>query len=154
MLLPIQIQAILYHFLAGWLYALGFSFFINFSCYFRFPFMKGIMEVFFHLSCTSIMFYGLYQINGGITNMYLIGFFIFGVFIYITFYFSVFLQLFTAVRRFFRPFKIKLVIAKSKIVAIIKLPGKIRKRRKAHVRCKKHNRKKQKKKKESDEDPD
>ena len=142
MLLPTQIQAILYHFLTGWVYAFGFSFLISFVKYLRFPFVKGIIEVLYHLLFTSLMFYGLYQINGGVTNIYLFGFFVLGCFIYFTCYLSVFMQLFSAFRHFLHPFKVKLLVAKSKIVAIIRLPGKIRKRRKANAKRKKSSRKK------------
>ncbi len=136
MLLPTQIQAILYHFLMGWVYAFGFSFLISFVKYLRFPIFKGIVEILYHILFTSLMFIGLYKINGGITNIYLICFFILGAFIYFTWYLSVFLQLFTAIRRLLHPFKVKLLVAKSKIIAIIRLPGKIRKRRKANAKRK------------------
>ena len=136
MLLPTQIQAILYHFLMGWVYAFGFSFLISFVKYLRFPILKGIVEILYHILFTSLMFIGLYKINGGITNIYLICFFILGAFIYFTWYLSVFLQLFTAIRRLLHPFKVKLLVAKSKIIAIIRLPGKIRKRRKANAKRK------------------
>ena len=145
MLLPTQIQAILYHFLMGWVYAFGFSFLISFVKYLRFPIFKGIVEILYHILFTSLMFIGLYKINGGITNIYLICFFILGAFIYFTWYLSVFLQLFTAIRRLLHPFKVKLLVAKSKIIAIIRLPGKIRKRRKANEKkaaVKKRKRKK------------
>ena len=154
MLLPTQIQAILYHFLTGWVYAFGFSFLISFVKYLRFPILKGIVEILYHILFTSLMFFGLYKINGGITNIYLICFFILGAFIYFTWYLSVFLQLFAAIRRLLHPFKVKLLVAKSKIIAIIRLPGKIRKRRKANAKRKKSSRKKKKKKKASDENPD
>ncbi|WP_181987596.1 spore cortex biosynthesis protein YabQ [[Clostridium] innocuum] len=147
MLLPTQIQAILYHFLMGWVYAFGFSFLISFVKYLRFPILKGIVEILYHILFTSLMFIGLYKINGGITNIYLICFFILGAFIYFTWYLSVFLQLFTAIRRLLHPFKVKLLVAKSKIIAIIRLPGKIRKRRKANAKRKKSSRKKRKRKK-------
>ena len=75
MLLPTQIQAILYHFLMGWVYAFGFSFLISFVKYLRFPILKGIVEILYHILFTSLMFIGLYKINGGITNIYLICFF-------------------------------------------------------------------------------
>lgn len=147
MLLPTQIQAILYHFLMGWVYAFGFSFLISFVKYLRFPIFKGIVEILYHILFTSLMFIGLYKINGGITNIYLICFFILGAFIYFTWYLSVFLQLFTAIRRLLHPFKVKLLVAKSKIIAIIRLPGKIRKRRKANAKRKKAAVKKRKRKK-------
>ena len=154
MLLPVQIQAILYHFIVGWVYALGFSFIISFVKYIHFPFLKGIIEIIYHLVFTSIMFYGLYHINGGVTNIYLISFFIFGVFIYFIFYLSVFLQVFSIIYRFLYPIHLKLTIAKNKIIDIIKLSIKIRRRRRTDVKRKKKQRKENKKKKTSIKTPD
>lgn len=145
MLLPTQIQAILYHVLMGWVYAFGFSFLISFVKYLHFPWMKGFMEILYHILFTFLMFYGLYGINGGVTNLYLIGFFLGGAFLYFIIYLPVFMQLFSAIQHLLHPLKVKLAIAKSKIIAIIKIPAKRRKRRKANARKKKSRRKKKKK---------
>ena len=49
MLLPVQIQSILYHFLMGWVYGLGFSFLLNFVKYMHVSFLRGTMEILFHV---------------------------------------------------------------------------------------------------------
>lgn len=149
MLLPTQIQAILYHFLMGWVYACGFSFFISFVKYLRFPFIKGLMEIAYHILFTSLMYYGLYKINGGITNAYLIAFFLFGIIIYYSLYLKVFMQLFNTLKKILHPLRMKFIVVKKKIIDIIKLPRKIRKRRKADAKRKKQKSHKKKKKKKS-----
>ena len=63
MLLPVQIQSILYHFLMGWVYGLGFSFLLNFVKYMHVSFLRGTMEILFHVLFTSLLYYGLYGIN-------------------------------------------------------------------------------------------
>lgn len=149
MLLPTQIQAILYHFLMGWVYAFGFSFLISFVKYLRFPIMKGLMEIVYHILFTFLMFYGLYKINGGITNAYLIVFFLVGILIYYSLYLKVFMQLFSAIKNLIHPLHIKFIVVKKKIIDIIKLPSKFRKRRKADAKRKKQKKRKKKKKKKS-----
>lgn len=147
MLLATQIQAILYHFLMGWVYACGFSFVVTFVKSLYYPFFKAIMEIAYHILFTLLMFYGLYKINGGITNAYLIAFFIFGVFIYYSLYLTVFLQLFYTIKRFLHPFAMKFTIVKKRILDIIKLPNKIRKRRNADAKYKTQKAQKQNQKK-------
>ena len=128
MLLPVQIQSILYHFLMGWVYGLGFSFLLNFVKYMHVSFLRGTMEILFHVLFTSLLYYGLYGINGGITNIYLLGFFLLGVMVYYTWYLAVFQQFFFALVKTLRPLRKKLKLVKSKILAIIRLPKKIRRR--------------------------
>ena len=137
MLLPTQIQAILYHFLMGWVYALGFSFIITFLKYTKFSFVRGFMEILYHVLFTSLMFYGLYKINGGVTNLYLIAIFLIGVLIYYAFYLAVFLDFFAGLKRILRPFRKKVRVVKKKILAIIRVPGKIMRRRKANAKKRK-----------------
>lgn len=146
MLLSTQIQAILYHFLMGWVYAFGFSFFVTFVKYLCYPLIKAIMEIVYHILFTFLMFYGLYKINGGITNAYLIAFFLLGILIYYSLYLVVFMQLFHAIKKFLHPLLMKFIIVKIRILDIIKLPSKIRKRRRANAKRKKQKKKKKKKK--------
>ena len=136
MLLPTQIQSILYHFLMGWVYGLCFSFVITFSKYIRSPFLKGIIEIGYHIAFTFLMFYGLYIINGGITNIYLVVIFLLGVIVYYAFYLTVFLDFFVGIKRFLRPFRMKMGVVKRKILAIIRVPKKMMKRRRANAKRK------------------
>lgn len=133
MLLAVQIQAILYHFIMGWVYALGFSCLITFMKSFRTAFFKGCMEIVYHVLFTSLIFYGLYCINGGVTNLYLIVIFLSGVIIYYAFYLSVFLDFFVSFKKFLRPFRKNIRVVKKKILAIIKVPKTMLRRRKANV---------------------
>ena len=152
MLLATQVQSILYHFLMGWVFAFGFSMIISFKKAFHFGFLKAAMEFLYPILFSVLMFYGLFHINGGITDFYLILIFLTGVIIYYRFYLSVFLQFFTGIKKLFRPFCRKLLLVKSKILGIIKLPAKaFQKRRKKNVR-KKRRKKKQKEEKTPDSD--
>lgn len=137
MLLPVQIQSILYHFMMGWMYGLGFSFLVTFIKYLRFPLIKGFLEILYHVLFTFLMFYGLYNINGGITNLYLVVIFMIGVLIYYAFYLHVFMGLFSSIKKILRPFLKKLRVVKQKILAIIRVPKKKMQRRRANVRKRK-----------------
>ncbi|WP_416326876.1 spore cortex biosynthesis protein YabQ [[Eubacterium] hominis] len=132
MLLATQVQSILYHFLLGWIFAFGFSMLVSFKKAFRFGFLKAAMEFLYPIIFSAGMFYGLFYINGGITNLYLILVFLLGIMIYYRFYLAVFLQFFTGIKKLFRPFCRKLLLVKSKILGIIRLPAKafIKRRRK------------------------
>ena len=82
MLLAQQVQAILYHFLMGWIYGCTFSFLCSLTVSIRLPLLKSCLEIIYHICFTLFVYYGLYQINGGITNLYLIVVFLFAVMIY------------------------------------------------------------------------
>lgn len=137
MLLPQQIQAILYHLMIGWLYGYSFSFLCSLSIYIRFRFMKGFVEILYHIVFILISFYGLYHINGGVTNLYLIAFFLLGVFIYYTLYLPVFMEGFTWFKRMFKPVKQFYLNTRHKFIKVLK------KRR--NLMKMKHLKKKQKK---------
>lgn len=150
MLLPTQIQAILFHFLMGWVYALGFSFLITFLKYIWSSFVRGIVEILYHIVFTLLMFYGLYKINGGVTNIYLIAFFLSGVLIYYTFYLAVFLDFYAGIKRFLRPIRKKLSLVKRKILAIIRVPRNRIRRRRADAKKRKRAKAERKSKKEKE----
>lgn len=154
MLLPQQLQAILYHFIMGWVYGCTFSFLCSFTAYIAYRFLRGTIEVLFHILFTTLCFWGLYNINGGISNIYLLAFFLAGVFIYYTWYLSIFLQLFQGIRNLLRPIVHKLVLVKSKILGIIRVTRKRLTRSIQHG--KKHNKHKRKAEKTdtSDEEVD
>lgn len=105
MLLPQQIQAILYHFMMGWMYGCTFSFLCSLTVYLRFSILKGFMEIIYHIVFTLLLFYGLYQINGGVTNLYLVVMFIMGVCIYYRWYLYVCMQAFSWFIHLFRPIR-------------------------------------------------
>ena len=150
MLLATQVQSILYHFLMGWAFAFGFSMLVSFKKAFRFGFLKATLEFLYPIIFTMLLFYGLFHINGGVTDAYLILFFIFGIIIYYRFYLSVFLQFFNGIKRFLKPLQHKILLVNSKIVGIIKVPVQLLKRRRRNVRSKRNKKKKKEKTSDSD----
>lgn len=136
MLLPQQIQAILYHLMMGWVYGCTFSFLCSFTAYMRFQLGKGLLEILYHVFFIVLSFYGLYQINGGATNYYLIIFFLVGIIVYYQWYCPVFIGVFAWFRHLFRPFRTKFVLVKKKILGIIKVSQKRLMKRRAHGRRK------------------
>lgn len=126
MLLGEQVQAILYHFLMGWIYGCTFSFLCSLTVHLRFALLKSCLEILYHICFTMLAFYGLYRINGGVTTLYLIGFFLMGVFIYYRWYLPVFLSPFAWFWRLLRPIWKKITLAKKKILGIIKVRRKQR----------------------------
>lgn len=142
MLLPQQVQAILYHLMMGWIYGCTFSFLCSLIAYMRFAIGKGCAEILFHIGFTLLAYYGLYQINGGVTNYYLIAFFIVGIMIYYKWYLPIFQSFFAWFIHLFRPLRKKVSLAKTKIVGIIKVHRKRREQRRAeHGKSKKKQRK-------------
>lgn len=152
MLLPQQIQAILYHLIMGWFYGCTFSFLCSLTVYLRFKLLKGIVEILFHIGFVLLAFYGLYGINGGITNVYLTIIFLLGVLIYYKWYLIVFTQFFSWFIRLFRPLKRKLHLAKLKFIGIINIRRKKRAKRRAEHEKRKKKKRKQKEAVQSDEE--
>ncbi len=146
MLLPIQIQAILYHLLMGWVYGLGFSFILTLNRHFRIRFFKGIMEILYHILFTLLMYYGLFCINGGITNIYLIVFFLLGMILYYRYYLAVFLSFFQKIIAIFRWIRKKFKVVKYKILGIIKVLIRRVNRRKGYDKKRKRTKAKRKQK--------
>lgn len=137
MLLPQQIQAILYHLMMGWFYGCTFSFLCSLTAYIRFTIGKGCLEIIFHVGFVLLAFYGLYLINGGVTNYYLIVFFLLGVIVYYKWYCPVFIEVFAWFRHLFRPLHRKVALVKKKILGIIKVSQKKwKKKRRTHGRRK------------------
>lgn len=140
MLLSQQIQAILYHFMMGWIYGCSFSFICMMTTYVRYSFIKAIFEISYHIVFTLILYYGIYKINGGISNPYLFVLFIMGVFIFYKAYFIVFDEIFSTLLRPLRPIYKKLSLVKSQILGIIKVSLKRCTRRRKHGRAKEKKR--------------
>lgn len=132
MLLPQQIQAILYHFMMGWFYGCTFAFLCSFTISLRPAFLKGILEVLYHIVFTLCLFYGLYQINGGVTNLYLVFTFVLGVCVFYRWYLIVCNEFYLWFRSLFKPLRKKLAIVKSRILGIIIVSRKRLRRRTEH----------------------
>lgn len=144
MLLAVQIQTILYHLIAGWLYGFGFSLIQVLTQYRRRSFATAVVQIGYHLLFTLLLFGGLFQLNGGVTTVDLLLFFAAGVWLYYRFYRAVFFHAFTGLRLRLSRFFHKIAVAKSHILDIM-IRNRIR-RRKRRRRDGGKNRKKKKKK--------
>lgn len=142
MLLGEQVQAILYHFLMGWIYGCTFSFLCSFTVHLRHSLFVGCLEVLYHIGFTLLVFFGLYQINGGVTNVYLIVIFLLAVLIYYRWYLPVLMHAFHWFWSLLRPIWKKLTLAKKKILGIIKARHKKRQSKRKQRRAAHGNRKK------------
>ena len=139
-LLSVQIQLILYHLLAGWIYGLCFSFLQTLTQYHQKNMLTVLSEILFHAAFSAGMFFGLLFVNGAVSNIYLVLFFMLGVFFYYRFYYRLFYHFFTFVRHFFHKRFHKIAVAKSHMLGIIKKNTKKgKKRRGAHGSKKKEN---------------
>ena len=119
-LLSVQIQCILYHLLAGWIYGLCFSFLQTLTQYHQKNMLTVLSEILFHAAFSAGMFFGLLFVNGAVSNIYLVLFFMLGVFFYYRFYYRLFYHFFTFVRHFFHKRFHKIAVAKSRMLGIIK----------------------------------
>lgn len=118
MILIEQLKAVVYHLVAGQIFGLLFSF-LSLCCMSFSSLFRGILYTFFSLLYTALFYYGLYQINGGVTHFYLAVIFFSGFYLYYHFFYELLLPFFFMVKRFFRPIKIKLSFAKKKICVIM-----------------------------------
>ena len=73
-LLSVQIQCILYHLLAGWIYGLCFSFLQTLTQYHQKNMLTVLSEILFHAAFSAGMFFGLLFVNGAVSNIYLVVF--------------------------------------------------------------------------------
>lgn len=138
MLLATQLQVILYHLLGGWLYGFGFSFLQVLLQYRQHTFLQFCCEICYHVAVTILLFIGLLQLNGAITNFYLFLFFLLGTYVYYRFYYILFFHWFTSLRRFIHMQIRKIAIAKSRMLGIIKKNTTVwKKGRRRHGRKKK-----------------
>lgn len=148
MLLPQQIQGILYFLLTGWGYGFFYSFITVFVKGNRFSFFKGCIVVIYHSLFTSFLFFGLFFINGGVFSLYFPIFFLAGLLLYYILYMPFFFKVAYGYRYKMVTILKKVSLVKSRIVAIIKVRKKAR-RRKKDVRKQRKRRKKKKEEKTS-----
>lgn len=85
-LLPQQFQALVYHLISGWVFALLWSGMNRLTWHFRKSWLRWIIETIFYFCFVTAMYFGLVTINGGLTQLYLIVLFCVGVWIYLQFY--------------------------------------------------------------------
>lgn len=104
MLLTVQIQAILYAFLAGVCYGITFSLKQYITRFLLTSMHTKIVDILYHIIFTLLLYYGLYLINGGESNLYLLLFFIMGIYLYYRIYYPFFCIFFYHLAKFTQPF--------------------------------------------------
>lgn len=119
MLLSTQIQAMLYAFIAGLSYGFVFSLKQYLVMYIPSKVKVGIIDIIFHVLFVLIVYYGLFQINGGMYNIYLILLFLFGAYIYYVVYYVLSLSLFKIIVRICKPFFMFMYLLMSKLYCIM-----------------------------------
>lgn len=88
-LLPSQFQLLIYHLIAGWLTGFSYQFEHAIKQQFHSKLSRNLIDFIWVTLCVLIFYYGLFQLNGGMTQFYCLCFFGFGFFVYIKFYFHV-----------------------------------------------------------------
>ncbi|MBR3841134.1 MAG: hypothetical protein IKM20_08370, partial [Erysipelotrichales bacterium] len=116
----IQIKSLIYMLLAGFMYALLYSLYNRFFYIFRRSIVIYILEIFSQTLLAYLVYIGLYFINHGILNIYLILMFLLGIYIYLNFYSTFFLSTFERFMYFLRKLVAPLRIVYLKIFGIIK----------------------------------
>lgn len=132
--LEVQIQLLVFSFLAGIIFAGIYSVF-NFIMYRCNKFIRFLFEAPLFIIFTVIYFYLNYRIGEGILNIYYLLFLALGIFVYQKFYASSFLKLCSKIKRYLKKTIFdKLYLRFKKIHDIIK---KKRKRSKKHGKIRK-----------------
>lgn len=134
MLLSTQIQVILYAFLLGIGYGILFSFKQYIEMYSVSSLHKKEADILFHISFVIVAYYGLYKINGGVSNFYLFLIFFIGIYLYYLLYYDLFLILFRSIIKYLRPLKRKVCFLSIKIYSIMFV---CKERKKKHGKSKK-----------------
>lgn len=119
MLLSTQIQAMLYAFIVGLAYGFFFSMKQYVFIYINSSIKNGILDIVFHLLYVLLVYYGLFQINGGMYNIYLILLFIFGAYLYYIAYYPLCLYWFKIILKIVKPIFLIMYLLMSKIYCIM-----------------------------------
>lgn len=118
MLLPQQLQSLIAHFLAGVSFGLIFSFYSLISARLS-TFFRCIWTTLITLASTCIFYYCLYQINGGVTQIYCIALFALGFYCYYKWIYLLFLPFYLRFLTLFKPIVNACRVVKKKMYAII-----------------------------------
>lgn len=144
-LLPAQLQALTYMVFAGWLYGVLYSLLNRLTYCIRGKLIKYGIEVVIQVGLIITLYLGLYKINHGFINLYLLLMFILGLYLYLRFYSILFLTFFEKLLRLIKLFIRPFLIVLSKISVIIRRQYKrLRRKLKWKKKRKKHIRKKEK----------
>lgn len=120
MLLSTQIQTMLYAFMMGLAYGILFSMKQYFCMYLNSSFRKNQIDILFHLIFVCIAYYGLFKINGGVNNLYIILLFFIAVYLYYILYYRLFLSFFKGIKKIGKPIYYKIYLLSYKFYCIIK----------------------------------
>lgn len=134
MILSTQIQAMLFAFLMGIGYGVSFSFKQYIVMYSVSKKTKAIIDVVFHLVFVLLAYYGLYKINGGVSNIYLFLIFFLAIYLYYTLYYEGFLCFFNWLKKIGKPIYKKVYLLTISIYSIMCVN---KERKKRHGRKKK-----------------
>lgn len=118
MLLAQQVQALVYHFLGGVCFGILFSF-LSLCEIHRKTLTRIVMTCGFSLVFTCFFFYGLYFINGGVTQIYCIILFALGFYLFYAYVYCLFIPLYIRILRLFHPIVHSMRVAKKKMYGII-----------------------------------
>lgn len=128
MILSTQIQAMLFAFLMGIGYGITFSFKQYLVMYSVSKKTKAIIDVAFHLIFVLLAYFGLYKINGGISNIYLFLVFLLAIYLYYTLYYEGFLHFFKWLKKISLPIYKKVYLLTISMYSIMFI-NKARKKR-------------------------
>ena len=120
-----QMIALGYHLIVGQIFGVFFSF-LSICCISLSTWIRTILYTIFSLICTSVYYYGLYKINGGILHIYLLMISFLGLYLYYHFFYEQFLPFFYII---LKPIQRKMRFAKKKICVIINAQRDKRRRR-------------------------
>lgn len=87
-LLPAQFQLLFYHLIAGWLTGFSYQFEHCLKNHLKQTWLRNVMDWIWATLCFLVFYYGLFRLNGGVTQIYCLAFFCLGFFIYLQFYFN------------------------------------------------------------------
>ena len=140
-----QLAALAYHLLSAQIFGLFFSF-LSLCLLAVKKSMRVILYSLFSMMITIVFYYGLYQINGGVTHVYLIVVFLWSLYLYYHFFYELILPFFYHIKKLFRPLKEKTKFAKRKIYDIMKVQKDKRKEEKLKNEQRKSHKKQKDKK--------
>lgn len=144
-ILPTQLQSLIFMVFMGWVYGLAYSLFNRLFYIFRNKIIIYVLEILFHATFMGGLFAGLFTLQYGVMNLYLWLAFFFGLYLYLRLYSLFFLKLFESLMKFLQLFIRPLKIAYSKLFAIIR-KGRIKRRKKKDAKKRKREEKKKKNK--------
>lgn len=113
-----QLYSLIYHFISGQVFAFIYSFLSICTLSFTSK-NKVFLYSIFTLTFTTLYYYGLFYINGGITNFYLFFIFGLGLFLYYRFFYIILLPIFLKIKQLICSIQKQLFFAKIKIYGIM-----------------------------------